>query len=319
MSDKKQARNLRQLRGLYRKLDKKGGPEADGELFEEIAGLEEETLALSGLPPTASNTAMLNKLREYDATSTAVGYVQSLLHIAKAEAARENRAPLELLARGIANRESPYDVLPQMGLITHEYTLYLYDLLLGQPTAIVEIYNEMMRPRELLEPISLLKQSYEELKGMNVRFLERFLQPELPGEQEPTHTAEPIQENAGGYVAQVTHVVQTDEPQEYSVRLVVNSKEEVDLLREAVEEGAERPVVHAYVYDMTVTVSEEGNSMAPDNDLAACMEVFHEHGYDDNLNPALRRKWKTAYLADAIAARLISSGLLDLWDSEEAG
>ena len=64
MSHRKQARNLRRLRSLYRKLDEAGGPEADGELFEQVLSLEEETLAMSGLAPTESNTSLLQKMRE---------------------------------------------------------------------------------------------------------------------------------------------------------------------------------------------------------------------------------------------------------------
>lgn len=179
MTDKKQARNLRQLSSLYRKLDKKGGFEADGELFEKIMGLEEDTLALSGLAATASNTAILQKLQEYNDTSAGVTFVQWLLQIVETQTAQENYAPLELLASGIATNESPFEVLPRMGLDTHEYTHYLYQLALNTPSITIEVYNEMMRTRELLEPISLLKQRYEELKKMNVHFLEQFLQSEL--------------------------------------------------------------------------------------------------------------------------------------------
>jgi hypothetical protein len=317
MAEKKQARYLGRLSRLYRKLDKKGGPEADGELFEKILGLEEDILALSGLTATESNTAILAKLRDYDDTKAGVTFVQLLLHLAESHSGRENYAPLELLASAIASHESPFEVLPRMGLLTHEYTIYLYELLLKEPSIIIEVYNEMMRTRELLEPISLLKQRYEELKGMNVRFLERFLQSTLEVDPEPPRTAEAIRESSGGYVAQVAHIVQTDNPEEYSVRLVVNSQQEIALLQEAIAQGSEQPIIHSYVYDMVVSVSTEGNSMTPDDELEACMEVLHEYEYDDNLNPTLRRKWKTAYLADNITERIFSSGLLEVWDSEK--
>lgn len=52
--------------------------------------------------------------------------------------------------------------------------------------------------------------------------------------------------------------------------------------------------------------------MAPDNDPGACMDVIHAYEYDDNLNPTLRRMWKTACLADKLGGRLFSSELLDV-------
>ena len=115
-----------------------------------------------------------------------------------------------MLAGGIANQESAGDVLPQTGLISHEYTMFLYELLLTEPSAIIDVYN-----------------------------------------------------------------------------------------------------------DMVVSVSENSRTTIPDDDFEEGMEVLHAHEYRENLNPTLRRKWKTAYLADTVAARIFSSGLLEVWYSEE--
>ncbi|MFW5776601.1 MAG: hypothetical protein ACOCZB_04860 [Spirochaetota bacterium] len=317
MSDKSQTRNLRRLRRLYRKLDTKGGPEEDGELFEETLRLEEDILELAGLAPTATNTALLYKLKDQDNAGAAVAFVQSLLHIASLENKQENYAPLEILAQGIANRETPFDVLPQMGLITHEYTLYLYELLLDEPSELLDVYNELMRTRELLEPISLLKQRYDELKGMNVRFLERFLQAQADEPAEPRHAYEETEQRSAGYIAHVAHVAETDEPGEYSVRFTVVSAHEIQAVQEATDKNKEPPVVHAHTYDMVISLSGGDRSMMPDDDLEECMEVYHEHEHVENLNPSLRRMWKTAYIADNITATLFNSGVLEVWDSEK--
>ncbi len=35
-------------------------------------------------------------------------------------------------------------MLPQTGLISHEYTMFLYELLLTEPSAMIDVYNDMV-------------------------------------------------------------------------------------------------------------------------------------------------------------------------------
>ena len=97
------------------------------------------------------------------------------------------------------------------------------------------------------------------------------------------------------------------------------SQREILLARQAADDHKTTPAVHPAVYDMFLCVSADGDrNMIPDDDLSECMDVYHEYEYDDGLNPALRRQWKTGSLADAIASRTFESSLLDIWHSEQS-
>ena len=125
-------------------LEKQGGPSANGELFEELIGLMEDILAWFGLPPTGDNQDLL-----------------------------------EHFATGIANRESPFNVLPAMGFSTHVYTLYLYDIALKHHEALIPVYNELYRSQKYLNEIGKLDIEAKKLKSSGLRFLSGFLQRSL--------------------------------------------------------------------------------------------------------------------------------------------
>ncbi|HWO42165.1 MAG TPA: hypothetical protein VNO43_10215 [Candidatus Eisenbacteria bacterium] len=59
----------------------------------------------------------------------------------------------------------------------------------------------------------------------------------------------------------------------------------------------------------------QNRSMTPIGNLQNAFDVYHRYEYDDNLNPALRRQWKTAFLADQIVSALFESSALNTWRS----
>lgn len=64
-------------------------------------------------------------------------------------------------------------------------------------------------------------------------------------------------------------------------------------------------------------IDAESGTMAPEDELVECLDVYHEHETCEDLNPALRRLWKTARVADEIASRLLQSGALSLIRTDE--
>jgi hypothetical protein len=121
----------------------------------------------------------------------------------------------------------------------------------------------------------------------------------------------------GSYLGHITEIKQNDDPEEYTVRFVVFPAKENLQAKESPEEGSSLPVIHSAAYEMVVTVSNDEFNMTPGDDLEACMDMYHDNEYDDDLSPPLRRMWKTAAIADNIAATLCSSDLFRVWDSDD--
>jgi hypothetical protein len=162
---------IKKYKRLSAKLARVGGPESDGELFEEVIGLEREVLELFGLPDTEDHAALLqNTVVESD------GSIEMLVFLLDAMAGEEaNLAPLEQLYLGVIQGDSPGNVLPRMGLIHHTYFEFLYDLVSQEPSLLVEAYNEMQRAQPFLNDIGIVQHKVEELEQKNVRFLKYFL------------------------------------------------------------------------------------------------------------------------------------------------
>ncbi len=152
-------------------LDRRGGPEEDGELFEEVLELMDDILESFGLAATEDNQRLLESLA---ADKLAPPELIITLFQKKAEA-EPNISPLERFAAGVMNGESPYNVLPAMGFVTHIYTLYLYELARKHPQALVEIYNELYRANPYLDEIGRLAVQVARLEEDGLRFLREFL------------------------------------------------------------------------------------------------------------------------------------------------
>jgi len=176
MENKTQLTNLKKLYRLQKKLEKKGGPEKDGNLFEEILTLEDKVLDAFDLTPSIDNSGLLEGLKDFDDINQGVHFILNMLKIIQSEEGKENYSSLEILAKGIALSESPYDVLSKMKLTHHYYHLFLYQLLIDGKASIIDIFNAMMRSEKYLEEISLLRNSYQNLKSQNIDFFEAYLQ-----------------------------------------------------------------------------------------------------------------------------------------------
>lgn len=125
-------RQLTSYYHLYKKLDRIGGPEVDGDLFEEVLGLEDDILESFGLPLSNKNKGILWKLTQKG--SLQEKYLQKTIEHLQAAAERHLFAPvvtdLEQLNKGKEQKRSAFDVLPELGYPTHDYIIFLYDTVL---------------------------------------------------------------------------------------------------------------------------------------------------------------------------------------------
>jgi hypothetical protein len=146
----------------YRELEEKGGPDQDGDLFEEVMGREEEILKSFGLPPAEKYNKILWKLTEKKScTPKAIQHTISKLQAAAKEYHKKpvisGSAFLE--AAQLLNL-SAFDVLSELGFVTHIYTLFLFDeLLLKKESAVGAILQELETVQELdlYGPVAKLK------------------------------------------------------------------------------------------------------------------------------------------------------------------
>ena len=71
----------------------------------------------------------------------------------------------------------------------------------------------------------------------------------------------------------------------------------------------------AEYYDMELDPGDR--SMTPVGNLQEAFDVYHRFEYDDDLNPTLRRQWKTAALADQIVSCLFESRAFIRWHLDD--
>lgn len=163
---------------LYRKLDRRGGPEEDGDLFEEVLGLEDEVLESFGLPLSNKNKSILWKLTQ-KSEFTEKHLQQTVSHL-QAAAERHLFAPvlsdLEQLKKGKELNRSAFDVLPELGHPTHEYTIYLYNDVL-----------HFISPEEVLAELSALKRldCYGELATLKNNYPRTFRKTKVYKQHKP--------------------------------------------------------------------------------------------------------------------------------------
>ncbi len=149
---------LKQYFTLYRSLQERGGPEEDEALFEQCLLLQEEILAHFGLPPADRYRQIFWKFTEAGSLTTRL-LAQTESRLKKAAEkylSRPAQTDLELLTQARTKKLDPFDVLPELGHPTHDYTFYLYRVLLLQ---------DLASPEEVLEELNRIKEinAYKEI------------------------------------------------------------------------------------------------------------------------------------------------------------
>ena len=158
------------------KLEKKGGPEKAGELFEEVIGLQDDLLELYDLSSTTENLDLVNSLIGTTAPESAITTLTQLL-LLKARG-EERKSPFEVLYEGILGDDHPHDVLAKMGLVYHDYYEYLFLFGREHPELALDLFNEMCRAEKYLSEVYLLKDTFAKLENRNLQYLRGYLSAE---------------------------------------------------------------------------------------------------------------------------------------------
>lgn len=167
-------------RRLHRKLKTIGGPEQDGELFEEILVLEEDILSVLELPPA-------QRYRDLLWGDDVEAVALSLDEARSAYLDRPIKDPVLVLVDAVLrHRDDPYNLLPVAGFTTHEYQLFMFSekLLHTQgPTDTDAILAEMRLAEEHLLDIAVVRMRgimsnpalYWKLREEGLECLDEFL------------------------------------------------------------------------------------------------------------------------------------------------
>ena len=126
-------------------LEAKGGPEEDGDLFEELLAKQEQILSTFGLPPAQKYIKPLWEFTNLPLTEESINkLVKRLKKEAEKHLLSPVTTPTEVLAQAQHEQTNAFDVLPELGYITHDYLIFVYQemLLKGKATP-EEVLAEM--------------------------------------------------------------------------------------------------------------------------------------------------------------------------------
>jgi hypothetical protein len=108
------------------------------------------------------------------------------------------------------------------------------------------------------------------------------------------------------FSAMINSIIQNPE-EGFDVSVTIYNENEFELLHDVTRNEAFNLNAKTYAIHLN------GNALSfPEgSEIHEVMEVFHAYEFSNNLNPKLRRQWKTGSLIDEIAYRIFSSGILD--------
>ncbi len=135
---------LRELSNLQLALNKVGGPTKNGELFEEILQIQESVLSKFGLP--TNHPACESYLYfETPPTDTEISNRIKLLHeIAVDYLSAEPLSDIKILQIAKRDYRIALNVLAELSLPTHSYTIFVYeDILLEDKDTVENVLHEL--------------------------------------------------------------------------------------------------------------------------------------------------------------------------------
>ena len=126
-------KSIAELARMNIDLEKKGGPSKAGKLFERILEKEQELLEKLDLP----NTPYYQGLLRFDSIpweKEIDDLINLLYREIENQKTKEKKSDIELLIEAKKSNRDPMFILPQLGIETHVYTLFVYNniLMFGQ-------------------------------------------------------------------------------------------------------------------------------------------------------------------------------------------
>ena len=117
------------LSKMNQQLEDAGGPEGEGDLFEEYLAARVNILEKFGLPETEEFLFLLASGAIL--TDTEAEEVVTELHqVATRYLLSPVRREVQVLEDAKVEQSNPFNVLPEIGVITHTYTLFVYEFIL---------------------------------------------------------------------------------------------------------------------------------------------------------------------------------------------
>ncbi len=160
----------------------------DAEVFEELIGLREEILDLFGLPYTVANISILDNLERESGIQNVIARLQNIAREYLLSVPRTDEELLTYLEKGYL---TAFDVLAELKITIHHYTLFLCELLFtGRNISKKDILTELNIIKNnkdvgLLNDIGIMAQNvkdynllpdYSTIKKYNLRYLELYME-----------------------------------------------------------------------------------------------------------------------------------------------
>ena len=200
MEEKSKLKNtIRSLAKIQLHIDSNGGPEENGELFEEYFYIRAKILASFGLPDSNKYGEIL-----FVKTQPTDNDIENIINKLKQAASDYLLSPaktdVQILEEAVELKLDPEQVLPEFGITSHLYTLFVYKEILltkrDEPLAVLEalrLANDK-KTLNLLGIVALAKNFGEEEKKMleylntkGVKYLDLYIPAfQLEGKAEET-------------------------------------------------------------------------------------------------------------------------------------
>ncbi len=134
---------LSNLANLQLKLNKLGGPDFDGEIFDEILEIQDNVLSLFGLSSTTENEKLLY-FNEIPSQEEILERITSLHNRATIYLQSDTKSDIQILNEAQEFSHEFSAVLPELNIRTHVYTIFVYnEILLKKDDSIENVLNEL--------------------------------------------------------------------------------------------------------------------------------------------------------------------------------
>jgi hypothetical protein len=166
-------------------LEKLGGPENNSELFEEIFSLEDDILKSFGLPEN-SKFAQILKCENIPSNQELEKMISFLENIASEYLLAPTETSISVLAKAKDLKLDAFSVLPELKIITHIYSIFVYEEVLlkekDTPENVLkelELFNtdeSILLVNKLIESFRInTEQNFEKQNISELKYINEFI------------------------------------------------------------------------------------------------------------------------------------------------
>lgn len=189
--------SLTELALLQIELEEKGGPSEDGELFGLIIAREKIFLRSFGLPDTLDFLKLIS-FENVPGENELENRLMALKEAATCYLLTDARSEINILEDARTKQLDPFNVLPELNIKVHIYTIFIYDkILLPEKDTAENVWHELQLTRdpEILDytgKIGLKEYDFEEhidykklLENKGLKYLDHFIHTQQDFMKEP--------------------------------------------------------------------------------------------------------------------------------------